>query len=445
MESSNFQYPQRNLNMIKLSAQPMQITTNYLPFYSPANKTLVYPMAKQAINQEIFKQQMLSPPKNLSCLLQKTSSQITNNKKPPETTLLNKVLNNGQNLLTQRDDPRKESYKINGSISERSVIDRKKWGSMNNIVKEQDSYEKENKNTINISKPMENIKNENKKNVLAERKPTISSSYLLQIPKKETKKPEFSQNLSKQEIISHENSEKFSFLNQRFEISKNLTQQTPKTNESGTPNEEKKVDYREFLHELHSHKNEIVDLKQQTKGLKDKVSFLESQLIESDRRKKLDELNELLNKANLENKLIRKKTKNRELKLNNYTQGEKESLRESKQIKVPATNTDVMKNKLEFKKLLQKTDLSKLISVVDCNAGKIKSERNSKNNEDLKSILDRRMSNDLNNKKGANYFKEDQKDEKKSAESNNVSESLNTLKKRLANFLNKYEGKKNNK
>lgn len=437
MESKHYAFSQ-NLNAIKLSSQPIQISTNYLPFYSPVNKAPTYTI-KTPGNQEIFKHQILTSPKNLSGLLKQTGQNLE--KKPQESQALTKFLQNGQNNLTQRDPIKKDLHYPNGSLSERSIVDKKKWLSFSKYPQEiNNSCEKENQNTLNVPKAIQKIEKFTK-NI------SKGDSFPMQINSKKTndeaRRIEGSSNLSKQDIIWEENSEKINFLNQKFEISKTITQQTPKTNNSETPNEEKKISYHDFLHELKSHKNEIVDLKKQTVGLKEKVNFLETQIIESDRRKKLDELNELLDKAKLENQLIRKKTKNRELKL---TQGEDFNIQELKNKNTKSSRCNLEKNKLEFKKLLQKTDLSKLISFVECGnkKGKINSERNSKNSEDLNSILKRKMSSNVIKQNVSNNFKEDQinNNKKEIKDSNQISESLNTLKKRLAKFLNNYENRK---
>jgi len=192
--------------------------------------------------------------------------------------------------------------------------------------------------------------------------------------------------------------------------------------------------------------------------LKEKVGFLENQLQESDRRQKLDELTELLNKANIENKLIRKKTRNRELKKNNHTLGNEDLEKFNKQ---PVFKS-VVRNRLEIKKLLQKTDLSKLVISVQetpfmseetpfmpeekpfkpeekpivtqrkpCMPEEkdekplMTKDKDYRQNEDLQSILRRKMSHNGSNN-----------------EKNNISESLNSLKNRLANFLNSYNNRK---
>ena len=443
MDSKNFHIPLKTppLNLLKFSSQPMQISNNYMPFYSPISKAPTFQYTstvssnKPFLNQEIFQQQTLKSPKTITNILQQQQQFIS--KKSQDSGLLNKFLNNGQGLLTQR-EPIKNVAMNNGSVSERSLLDKKKW-----FKKEQDSsvYDKENKNTLNISKGL-NLKTSPKSNGFE----NLEQFFITKGKVHETmNKMEFSKNFSRQEeLISEENSQKFNLLTQRLEISKNILHQTPIASESEQYQEKKTVDYQEFLKEMKFHKSEIVDLKNETKDLKEKVSFLESQLQESDRRKKLDDLNDLLNKANLENKMIRKKTKNRELKRNNYTQGTDELIK--------GINMDMntkkenplkkeIKTKLEFKKLFQKTDLSKFITGVE-NKGKIMSEGNSKNNDDLKEILKRKLSNDINQEKLKHFFKEDKGVEKEeNAEKANISESLNTLKHRLANFLNN-NGKK---
>ena len=434
-------------NIIKYAGQPIQISSNYLPFYSPVSKSPIIQYtssitSKPVMNQEIFKQQQhsITSPKNISSIIQQ--QQFV--KKPQESALLCKLLNNGQGLLTQREPLKSIDLKMNnnGSLSERSLIDKKKFGG---IKKEQDSSiaDKENKNTLNISKPIKGSPKsyENPENFFVSKGKNL-----------ETKK-EFSKNFSRQdEVISEENSEKFNLLNQRLEISKNLLHQTRITTES----EERKLkdypkdspEYQEFMKELKSHRSEIVDLKNETKGLKEKLDFLQTKIIDTDRKKKLDELNELLKTANLENKMIRKKTKNQEIKKKNLTQVNEELVK-GMDSKREDLKKNAMKTKIEFKKLFQKTDLSKLIigvgGVKENHIGKLISARNSKNNDDINEILKRKLSNDLNSDRRKCFFKEDKtfdKVENGEKEKENVTESLNTLKKRLSNFLNNYNSKK---
>ncbi len=442
MDSKNFHIPLKTtpLNLLKFSSQPMQISNNYMPFYSPISKAPTFQYTstvssnKPFLNQEIFQQQTLKSPQTITNILQQQQQFMS--KKPQDSSLLTKFLNNGQGLLTQR-EPIKNIAMNNGSVSERSLLDKKKW------FKKEDSsvYDKENKNTLNISKGL-NLKTSPKSNGFE----NLEQFFLSKGKGHETiNKRDFSKNFSKQEeVISEENSQKFNLLTQRLEISKNLLHQTTNASESEQNQEKKSVDYQEFLKEMKFHKREMVDLKNETKGLKEKVSFLEIQLQESDRRKKLDELNDLLNKANLENKMIRKKTKNRELKRINYTQGTDELIKGinvNMNTKKENPLKKEIKTKLEFKKLFHKTDLSKLIIGVE-NKGKLLSQRNSKNNDDLQEILKRKLSNDINQEKLKYFLKEDKAVEKEeNGEKANISESLNTLKHRLAKFLNN-NGKK---
>lgn len=425
--------------MIKLSSPPLQLSTSYLPFYSPKthnsyNSPSLISTQKPILNQDFFKNQPLSSPNALSSAIQQNQLLL---KKPINTSLLlGKVLSDGQGLLTQREHSKpQQELRNTGSVSERSLLMKNTW-----VRKEQDSYDKENRNILNIPKPIAHF--ENKK-----------SFFLPKHKGFEGVKQDLSRNFSRQDEISEENSgkfnlmnkrlentEKFILMNQRLEISKNLiTQQTPINSESET-HQEKKMEYQEFLKELKAHKSEIVDLKNETKGLKEKLGFIETQIQETERKKKLDELNDLLNKANLENKLIRKKNKNSDLKKMNYTNTD--LVREVKPNK-EITTKNTLKNNLEFKKLLQKTDLSKLLNGADCNKVKLNSQSNSRNTGELQEILKRKLSNDYNQDrlkflKEENHFTEKENYEK----SNNISESLNTLKKRLAGFLNKHENKK---
>ena len=471
------------MNLIKLSAQP-QLSTNYLPFYSPTPKpTSVNSLliaSKPSINQEIFKQgNSILSPKHFTGAVQHPQIPL---RKDYEIGLLSKVLNNGQGLLTQRDHQSKPpEIKINGSLSERSLFEKKQWGIKKvNILEskredEEDSsvmIDKENHNTMNqaikVAKPF--LEKSHKMEQFIE-KPTEKSSKMeklaeksniLDLPEKSNKwerfflpngnpkdsrRKDLSYNINSRQEEPQEQ-EKFNLLDQRLEISRNLVHQTQNSQ-----------DYNEFMRELKSHRTEIVDLRKETIGLRQKVEFLETQLVESDRRKKLDELNDLLSKANLENKIIRKKTKNRDLKKNNNT----EDLGKIKENKENALKTQ-MKSKLEFKKLLQKTDISKLVMGVGGNSkdnhnksGKkyeskpsekkfletqentLNSERSSKNNVEMKKILNRRMSNELT------ISKEKPQSGKEKDEKGNISESLNNLKNRLANFLNNYNNKNKKK
>lgn len=320
-----------NMNLIKLSAQP-QLSTNYLPFYSPtpkpnsANSLLI--ASKPSINQEIFKQgNSLLSPKYFTGAVQHPQIPL---RKGYEIGLLSKVLNNGQGLLTQRDHQNKPpEIKFNGSLSERSLFEKKHWGIKKvNILEskredEEDSsimIDKENHNTMNqaikLAKP--SLEKSHQMETFIE-KPTEKSSKMekiaeksniLDLPEKSNKwerfflpngnpkdsrRKELSYNINSRQEEPQEQ-EKFNLLDQRLEVSRNLLHQTQNSQ-----------DYNEFMRELKSHRTEIVDLRKETIGLRQKVEFLETQLVESDRRKKLDELNDLLSKANLENKIIRKK------------------------------------------------------------------------------------------------------------------------------------------
>lgn len=122
-----------------------------------------------------------------------------------------------------------------------------------------------------------------------------------------------------------------------------------------------------------------------------------------------------------------------------------------------------MKSKLEFKKLLQKTDISKLVmgvggnskdnhksskkseskpsekKILESQENTLNSERSSKNNGEMQKILNRRMSNEMT------ISKEKPQNRKDKDEKGNISESLNNLKNRLANFLNNYNNKNKKK